>query len=366
MYTNMILQANFVTNPFLAAAGSYNGLFYPAGGMTTEASSGFISVNVSGNGAFSGKVLLDGLSNSLSGYSFDLTGSSVITNLARSGKTPLNLTLKLDLYPADGKLGGTVNTNAASGWQSTISADLALFSVNTNLATNYAGKWTVLLPPDATAPAGSPAGYGYLLISNSLGGMSTILGGALADGNSLMGSAPISATGYMPLYQSLYSSKGSLLGWIHFTNEPPQNVAADSWFSWIKPPVAGTLYPQGFASLVTSGVLGSPFANTAGGPVLNLTNATLVLGGGNLTNGALTFTNLNLSANSVTNAAQATGHGETNYLVITVNTNYGNVTVIFQPTGSKTNTARGAVLQNSTNALGAFPGTNQTGSFILH
>ena len=54
--------------------------------------------------------------------------------------------------------------------------------------------------------------------------------------------------------------------------------------------------------------------------------------------------------------------GVTNHLVLAVNTNNGLVTVTFQPTGSKTNTAHGAVLQNQTNALGAFPGANQTGS----
>ena len=90
MYTNMVLQANFVTNPFLAAAGVYNGLFYPAGGVT-EASSGFISVAISSmsNSAatFSAKLLLDGGSNYFSG-AFDLTGTAQ-TNLTRtSGKTP--------------------------------------------------------------------------------------------------------------------------------------------------------------------------------------------------------------------------------------------------------------------------------------
>ncbi len=57
----------------------------------------------------------------------------------------------------------------------------------------------------------------------------------------------------------------------------------------------------------------------------------------------------------------------TNYLLLTVNTTNGVVTVTFQTKGEKTNTvAHGAVLQNQTNALGAFPGTSQTGSFILH
>jgi len=54
-------------------------------------------------------------------------------------------------------------------------------------------------------------------------------------------------------------------------------------------------------------------------------------------------------------------------MVLAINTNNGVVTVTFQATGTKTNTtAHGVVLQNQTNAQGAFLGTNQTGSFILH
>ena len=128
----------------------------------------------------------------------------------------------------------------------------------------------------------------------------------------------------------------------------------------------GTLYPSGFTNILTN-VLGSPYTNTRGVPVLSLTNATLVLSNGNLAGGALTFTNLNLTNNTLTNLAGKTNFGPTNYLVLAIKTNSGVVIVTFQETGSRTNTiAHGAVLQNQTNALGAFPGANQTGSLILH
>jgi hypothetical protein len=202
--------------------------------------------------------------------------------------------------------------------------------------------------------------------------MST-LGGALADGTPFLWSAPISQNGGVPFYQSLYSGAGSLMGWIYFTNEPPQNISTNSWLSWIKPSIPKTLYPLGFTNLITQGLLGSPYTNTAreGVPVLNLTNATLTLSNGNLTNGFLVYTNIgtNLaSRNTLTNLdAGNTNLSPTNHLAIAINTNNGLVTLTFQATGEKSNTvAHGAVLQNQTNALGAFPGTNQTGSFILH
>jgi hypothetical protein len=369
MYSNMVLQANFVTNPFLAVAGTYNGLFYPANGVT-EAGSGFISATITSNsaGAYSAKLLLDGASNSFSG-SFDLTGTAR-TNLARAGKTPVSVTLLLDFNPADALLGGAVSnitTNVAAGWNSPIQADRAVFSAAANPATNYAGRFTLLLPPAANAPVGSPEGYGYAAITNTLDGNST-LGGALADGTPVLWSAPISQNGAVPLYQSLYSGKGSLLGWIYFTNEPPPNLSTNSSISWIKPFVTNTLYPLGFTNLLTD-MPGSPYTNTAkqGVPVLNLADATLVLSNGNLAVNPLIFTNLNLANAPLTNLAGKTVFGPTNYLLLTVNTTNGVVTVIFQTKGEKTNTvAHGAVLQNQTDALGAFPGTNQTGSFILH
>jgi hypothetical protein len=358
MQSNLFLRANFVTNPFLAVAGVYNGLFYPTNGVT-EASSGFVSVAIASNspGAYTAKLLLDGGSNSFSG-SFDLTGT------ARSGKTPVSVTLSLDFNPADALMGGSVS-NAAAGWNSVIQADRAVFSATADPATNYAGQFTLLLPPDTNAPVGSPGGYGYAAITNTLGGIST-LGGALADGTPFLWSVPVARNGGVPLYQSLYSGKGSLLGWIYFTNEPPQNVSADSSVSWIKPSVPNTLYPSGFTNL--TGVLGSPFTNTtkAGVPVLNLTSATLFLSNGNLKGGTLIFTNINSAKNSLTNLAGGTKLGETNYLVLAINTNNGLVTVTFKATGAKTNTVgHGTVLQNQTNAAGYFLGTNQSGAFML-
>ena len=367
MQSNLVLQANFVTNPFLAVAGVYNGLFYPTNGVT-EASSGFITATIATNsaGAYTAKLLLDGGSNSFSG-SFDLMGT-VRTNLARSGKTPVSVTLSLDFNPADALMGGSVS-NAAAGWNSVIQADRAVFSATADPATNYAGQFTLLLPPDTNAPVGSPGGYGYAAITNTLGGIST-LGGALADGTPFLWSVPIARNGGVPLYQSLYSGKGSLLGWIYFTNEPPQNVSPNSSVSWIKPAVPNTLYPSGFANL--TGVMGSPFTNLtkAGVPVLNLTSATLILTNGDLTNGLLIYTNIgtNLSShNTLTNLDAGNPNlSPTNHLVIAINTNNGIVTVTFQATGMKTNTiAHGAVLQNQTNAAGYFLGTNQSGAFML-
>jgi uncharacterized repeat protein (TIGR01451 family) len=370
MQSNMVLRANFLTNPFLAVAGNYNGLFYPTNGVT-EASSGFLSAAVTSTGAdggaYSAKLLLDGGTNSFGG-SFDAAGAAR-TNLARPGKSSIIVTLQLDFNAADHLLTGSVSNDVASGWVSVIQADRAVFTAKANPATNFAGQFTLILPPGTNAPAGSPAGYGYAAITNTLAGIST-LGGALADGTPFLWSTPIAQDGSIPLYQSLYSGRGSLLGWIVFTNAPPQNVSGQ--VNWIKPAnPASALYPSGFTNLSVTGVLGSPYANTTrtGVPVLNLTNGALLLSNGNLLNGSLLFTNIGTNAAShsaLTNLDAGTTLGPTNYLAIALNPNNGLITLTFQPTGATNATlAHGAVLQNQTNALGAFPGTNQTGSFLL-
>jgi uncharacterized repeat protein (TIGR01451 family) len=365
-----IATRSFIRNPFPAVAGVYNGLFYPTNGVT-ESSSGFITATISststGRGSYTAKLLLDGGSNSFSG-SFDLTGTAQ-TNLVRAGKTPVSVTLNLDFNPSDPQITGSVSNIAAGGWDSVIQADRAVFSAKANPATKYAGQFTLVLPPGTNAPVESPDGYGYAAITNTLGGIST-LGGALADGTPFLWSVPIAHDGSIPLYQSLYSGKGSLLGWITFTNEPPRNVSGQ--INWIKPAVPNTLYPSGFTNLSLTGVVGSPYTNTTreGVPVLNLTIGTLLLTNGNLSNGFLLFTNIgtnSASHNTLTNLDAGTTFGPTNHLVIAINPNNGVLSVTFQPTGEQTNTlAHGVVLQNQTNAQGAFPGANQTGSFILH
>ena len=189
MYSNMVLQANFVPNPFPALAGSYNGLFYPTNGVT-EASSGYITVIVQSNsaGAYSASLRLDGGTYIYSG-AFGLNGLAQ-TNLPRAGTNPVLVTLNLDFNQADAFMGGSVS-NEATGWNSVIQADRAVFNTNANPATNYAGHFTLLLPPDAaTAPAGSPGGYGWAVITSTLGGNST-LSGLLADGKPFSWSAPI-------------------------------------------------------------------------------------------------------------------------------------------------------------------------------
>jgi hypothetical protein len=278
--------------------------------------------------------------------------------IARSGGTPVTVGLNLHLSPADGQLTGTVS-NAA--WTSMLQADRAVFNAASAPASDYAGEFTLVLPPGAGSPQSAPGGYGYAAISNSLGGVSLIRG-VLADGTAFSQGVAIAADGSIPLYASLYNAKGTLLGWITFTNQPPQTLFGS--VTWIKPSAAKTLYPNGF-NLNVPAVLGSAYTNAdaTNGPVLALPQGTLTLTNGNLTPALVYEVGLS-SKNQLTN--QIGGSSPTNFLAIALNPSNGVLTVTFRATGAKTNTVGyGAVLQDQTNALGAFPGTNQSGAILL-
>ncbi|MEI8079793.1 MAG: Ig-like domain-containing protein, partial [bacterium] len=100
MQSNMLLQANFVPNPYVALQGTYNGLFYPGGapGSTNAAATntGFVKLSLTGDqGLFSGSLLLGGATLPFTGK-FNLALQSLVS-VARAGRGPL--TMNLQLYP---------------------------------------------------------------------------------------------------------------------------------------------------------------------------------------------------------------------------------------------------------------------------
>jgi hypothetical protein len=367
MATNLILQANFVTNPFTAVAGTYNGLFSPLSGIT-EQSSGFFTATIgsTSTGVYSANLSLDGGSYPFTG-AFNLAGVSQAL-IKRAGKTNVTVVLNLDFGPGANLMTGTVSNNAANSWVSQLMADRAVFNAASQPATPYAGKFTMILPPDSNAPLLSPGGYGSATFTNNTAGK-VILAGYLGDDTVINQSVSISQDGAVPVYVSLYTGKGSLQGWLTFTNVPPQTIFGA--LNWIKPPTAAkTLYPAGFTNSIE--VLGSPYLPPATGkPVLNLANGvgTLTLADGNLAVQPLVF---NVA---ISNAALVSVGGPgapTNYLSVASTPATGVMTVTFRPTGARANSvAQGVVLQNQvsqpnpTNAAGWFKGTNQTGSFLL-
>jgi hypothetical protein len=360
MSPNLILQANFVTNPFTAFAGVYNGLFAPTNGVTEE-SSGFFTATIpaSSHGAYSAKLLLDGGSYPFSG-AFNLSGYAEKTVL-RSGNTPITVELQIT---SEDQIVGNINNYSTNGWYSVLQADRAVFSARNSPATNYAGQYSLIIPSGNNAPISGPGGYGYATLTNNLAGQ-VVLSGRLGDGAAVSQSVPVSKDGNIPLYVSLYSHQGSLLGWLTVTNNPPQMILGTN-LSWIKrSSKAGTLYAGGFTNTnitVLSSLYVPPASHMNN---FTLTNGTLTISNGDLT-GALIYSNLTIVGDKLANV-NAAGNPP-NLLEGVIAPATGVMTVTFRATGAHANTvATGVVLQDTTqtNAAGWFLGADQSGYFLL-
>jgi hypothetical protein len=350
MATNLLLQANFVTNPFTGVAGAYHGLFYPTNSAITGQNSGFFTLTLSAlQGSYTAALSQGGRNFPFSG-GFDLSGSSQAT-FNGPNKEPLTAALKLGLNPPDNQISGTIS---ATGWQAAMMADKAVFNGTTLKATNYAGRYTMVMPPGVGAPQSSPGGYSVATINNSQAGLASLVG-TLGDGTTINQLVPISENGVIPVYVSLYTGQGALLGWLTFTNAPPQTV--NGVLNWIKQSgINKPLYPGGFTN--QSAVEGSGY-QTGG---LQLSNGTLTIS--NPAQGInLVYNNVTVSENKLTYIPAG---NPTNQLGATVNSTTGTMTLTFRPTGAKVSvTSQGVLLQSDTNAAGWFLGTNESGFFLL-
>ncbi len=199
-------------NLFKSAAGTYSGLFYPAHGAT-QASSGFLTATLAsrGDGTFSANLLLDGGSYPFTGK-FDSSGGAQ-SLVPRAGKSAVTASLHLDLDRPDGQMTGALSDGE---WRSILQAGRAA----TNPVPLLSGQFALVIPSGSNAPVG------YLTLTQTAGA-TALVAGSLADGASLLRTAPMLNGAAIPLYAPLYSGKGLFLGWITLTN------SGDAF--WIKP-----------------------------------------------------------------------------------------------------------------------------------
>jgi len=253
MSSNLILQANFVTNPFIALKGQYRGLFGETN-LASPSSSGAVTVNVTDRGTFTAVLRFGGKSVSLSGQ-FDLEGKASRQFELRSSQSTNQMTISLCLDVNDGTdlIAGQVSI---ADWTAQLLAYRSP-SYSQIDPTPYAGRYTLFIS-GGTGRSG-PVGHGVAAILVSANGATT-LAGTLADGTKVTQSGAVSRMGWWPFYVPLYGGKGSVLSWLTFTND-----TADSLFgecNWIKPGVPGDrLYPAGFTN--TAPVYGSPYSSQA-------------------------------------------------------------------------------------------------------
>jgi len=335
MQSNMVLTANFVPNPFVPLAGTYEGLIFDTNGPAPQ-SSGFFNAKLTSGGAFSAKISLAGQNLSLAGQ-FS-AGGSFSNSIARKGSTPLSARLHLDI--ASGVITGTIGDGTGF---TELTADRAVTSAGAT-----AGKYTLLLPGGTNGVA-QPGGDGYATVVVSSSGAIS-LKGVLADGTKITQKANLLTTGQWPFYVPLYSGHGSILSWLTFSNG-----VIGGTLDWFKPAGSGGLYPGGFTNITEAA--GSSYVFTKGVPVLNFSTGILAVSNGNLSNSFIE--GIALDSNS-----KVTSTNSSVKITITTSTGLfkGSVT---DPVSSKTVSFNGVVLQSQNLGGGFFLGTTQTGRVVI-
>ncbi|HTY87137.1 MAG TPA: immunoglobulin domain-containing protein [Candidatus Acidoferrum sp.] len=350
MQKALVLQANFAPSPFVDLAGTYHGLFYNSNSLFSPGS-GCITIHLATSSSFTGSLQIGKSKWNFAGQ-FDANGNALVT-VNRGKMPPVNLALQLDLPGSSDQITGTAAA-ADSSWAADLLAESAAeFNAKTNPCPT-AGTYTLVIPgtPGATQ---SPAGDGYAMVKVTPAGK-TVITGVLADGASFSGSGVLSQSGRWPLYASLYSGRGCLLGWLSFTNKPGSDLEGVlGWIRPVQPSVA--LYTMGFAAVTEA--VGSRYTKPpTGTPVLNFANGALVLSDGHL---AGSFTNrfqlnpnnkvVNLSANALQISFNA-GNGR-----------FGGK--VQDPATGKSLAVKGIVLQKQNTGGGFFLNQNQSGEVYL-
>jgi alpha-tubulin suppressor-like RCC1 family protein len=329
MAPGTVLEANFVTNPFLPTKGSYNGLFSATNGQITEQTVGMLKgLTVNTRGGYSGTLLIAGAGHGFSG-TFNLAGQAT-NKIVRSTALGGNLILVLTLSTPSNAAPVVTGTITASNWVSTnLTADLA-----TNAT--FSSAFTMTVPPDTNNPASNsiPVGDGYAVITNHTGSIK--ITGALADGTAFTQSVSASQTGDVPVYASLYGNKGLLLGWLSLD---PTNAGS---LQWVHPTAKTGLFTNAFVS--TNPIALSTWTNPPAAS--SLPTNLLILDG---LHGVITQTNAYVIAIS-NNYKIGLVSGPT-ALSGTLNPKTGQLSLILG-TGEARQTATGVVLLDTTNGGG--------------
>lgn len=227
---------------FAPYAGTYLGL----GQANTPdfPSTGHVNITVTKTGKFTAAFKLGAKTFSLT-KTFDAYGLATGT-LNVKGLGLINLRLLLDTSGDGQQISGTI-----SGPIATVSflARKAIYSTKQRVPVELVGKYTVLLPPGAGS--GSPGGTGFGKVTIGATG-SVSVQGKLGDGTSFNQSTRLTAGSAWPLFTALYSTTGSVSGWLYPHSDEDTDLEGE--LRWFKLPVPAakvkptTLYPAGFST----------------------------------------------------------------------------------------------------------------------
>jgi Subtilase family len=338
-----------VPNPFTNLVGNYTGLFLES--PPQFLSSGYISLDLTSLGAYTGKILNAGGSYSFSG-AIPYTGQTNQTILRGTKLTPLTLTLNLDLVNGTEQILGTVSN---ASWSAPLQADRTYYAYTPPAPQE--GSYTMLLASSNNG-ATAPGGDGYAKVTVSRTGTISLSSLLLSDDTTLAPAvANISKYGQWPLYLPLYGTEGSLVGWVNFTNTPGLSFTGTA--GWFRTNSTGKYYPHGFTN--TLSITGSTFTpGSAKVPALSFTNLEITLRGENWPIPLTNDVTLSLTGKFLTNS------GDVSKLSLSVAPATGLIIGSFtDPVTHLSESIKGLLLQQQTSGGGFFLSTNTSGSFLL-
>jgi hypothetical protein len=248
-----------ITNAFVPLAGVYNGLFYQTnngGPDIAVPTSGMLGNCIVGtNGVYNAKFYAAGGVYPLTGVLSATGNDSEVVSRAAKGLPNFSVTLSLDMTGSSRTITGLVaNLSATNPWTAPLLANLA-----TNALPVPAGEFGMLLLPQAGA-ANAPTADGSSSIVSGTNGIIT-LAGCLADETPFSQSIPVSQTGNIPFYCSLYGGSGLAEGWINLAGGVPTGS-----ITWIRPAGVrtGLGSPLGFTNVLAVSAYSSDLAGLAG------------------------------------------------------------------------------------------------------
>jgi hypothetical protein len=349
MESNLVLEANFVTNVVLAMHGGLDGLFGPSDSPRALTNSGLFTFTMTADGAVTGKVLMNGKTWKLAGK----FGDDGHANLIATAPKLVTLSLNLQLNLAGNSVNGTV-TDGNFISQATGYTEAPGTARNPSPC---GGKHTFAISGGTNVEEG-PGGSGVGVINVSPAGRASFIAN-LADGTSASESGMTLAGGNWPLYINFPSGRGSLWGWLNFNGSGITNTTPISWINTGN--AHARAYPAGFTNQNAT-LSGSTYTNTFQ-PLLNYYFAFATMSGAGLDESLATPVVLSPKGQ----LTLPRGVANTNHLSLSINKSTGLVTGKFAEPSHPGRAMRinAVLLQKQGIAAGYFIDAQESGSFIM-
>lgn len=363
----LALNVNWLILPLVPeVVGTFNGLVSRHAHFNSvvgadEGLGGTVKIITTTTGSLSGTL-------KLAAQSLPLTGAITLPagggfpvatfNVKRTGILPPYI-MSFEINPQNETLTGKIAEGAE---EVAFSAVRLKWTSTVKPSASRVGLFNAALQPEVPAvdPVPVPEGTGYLIQSVSTTGTVT-LGGKLADGTALTGSASLGPDGQVPIHLLLYSTTGSVQGWAVIDDDADGTVSgALDWYKMPQPSkVVTRIYKNGFP-LHALNITGAKYLKPGAGaiilgiPAAPLPNARLTLELGGIDTALVNDFTI-----TTANAAQApTPNPQTLQVTLTAATGLftGSFTLVEPglPVVSRKTTFYGAVIPNLRQGVGHF------------